>query len=96
MCYLWYRTILSYKGLSTGKFAVVHAIEERLPLALYNTEWNVLGEGKNKKIYWPFSHIEFLVPWVFITIYATLFLSIVNWPVLISALTPDALNGSPK
>lgn len=74
MCYLWYRIILSYKGLNGGKFKVIHAIEARLPLALYDTEWEMLGRGERKDIYWPFTHIEVKVPWVFIGIYAVLFL----------------------
>ncbi len=75
MCYLWYRMIQSYKGLNSGKFKVIHFIESRLPLALYDTEWKILGEGKNKKLYWPFSHIELLVPWIFIVIYLVLIVS---------------------
>ena len=72
MCYLWYRMILSYKGLNSGKFKVIHAIEARLPLALYDTEWEALGRGEDKKIYWPFTHIEEKVPWIFIVIYLTI------------------------
>ncbi len=75
MCYLWYRIICSYKGLNDAKYRVVHAIEARMPLALYDTEWETLGRGKDKKTYWPFSHIELLVPWIFIAIYAVLFVS---------------------
>ena len=77
MCYLWYRTVRSYKGLNSGKFKVIHAIERRLPLALYDTEWEILDRGKDKKIYWPFSHIELLVPWIFIAIYSVLLLTTV-------------------
>jgi len=69
ICYLWYRIITSYKGLNSAKFKVIHAIESRLPLALYDTEWEMLGRGKDKKIYWPFTHIELFVPWIFIIIY---------------------------
>src|SRR5258707_15794974 len=36
ICYLWYRIVRSYKGLNGGKFLVIHAIEKRLPLALYD------------------------------------------------------------
>lgn len=78
ICYLWYRIIRSYKGLNSGKFKVVHAIERRLPLALYDTEWEALDRGKNKKIYWPFSHIELIVPWIFIVIYLIIFLTTVH------------------
>ena len=40
----------------------VHKIEESLPLALYKYEWEVLGEGKDKNKYYPFSHIELWIP----------------------------------
>lgn len=79
MCYLWYRIIVSYKGLNGGKFKVIHAIEARLPLALYDTEWEMLGRGKNRKIYWPFTHIELWVPWIFIIIYGALFVWAAPW-----------------
>ncbi|MFM2357672.1 MAG: hypothetical protein RJA61_409 [Candidatus Parcubacteria bacterium] len=77
VCYLWYRIIISYKGLNSAKFKVIHAIESRLPLALYDTEWEMLGRGKNKDLYWPFSHIELFVPKIFIIIYIVLILSII-------------------
>lgn len=79
MCYLWYRIVRSYKGLNEGKFKVIHVIESRLPLALYDTEWEMVGRGKNKKLYWPFTHIELWVPWIFITIYFILILFIIPW-----------------
>lgn len=77
ICYLWYRIIASYKGLNDGKFKVIHAIESRLPLALYDTEWEMLGRGEKKDIYWPFTHIELFVPKIFIAIYIVLILSII-------------------
>lgn len=79
VCYLWYRIIRSYKGLSTGKFSVIHSIEARLPLALYDAEWDILEKGENKDKYWPFTHIELKVPWVFIVIYTILLLSFIPW-----------------
>ncbi len=57
--------INSYKQLNTGKFAVVHKIEQKLPLKLYKDEWKILGEGRDKKKYYPFSHIERLIPLIF-------------------------------
>jgi hypothetical protein len=79
MCYLWYRIIRSYKGLNRGKYNVIHMIEARLPLALYDTEWEMLGRGENRSKYWPFTHIELWVPWIFIVIYAVLIVSVVPW-----------------
>lgn len=79
ICYLWYRIVVSYKGLNSAKYKVIHTIEERLPLALYDTEWEALGRGKDKSKYWPFSHIEQYVPWIFIGLYVILLLSLVPW-----------------
>ena len=72
VCYFWYRIINSYKGLNTGKFKIVHIIESKLPLSLYDAEWDILGRGKDKKVYWPFSHIEVKIPWVFIFLYVVI------------------------
>lgn len=87
ICYYWYRIILSYKGLNGGKFKVIHLIEEKLPLALYDTEWEILERGENKKVYWPFTHIELKIPWVFILIYGILFFGNVPWTEIIPFLS---------
>lgn len=72
ICIVFWFLIRSYKQLNTGKFAVIHEIEKHLPLALYKYEWEILGEGKDDKKYYPFSHVELLIPWVFGTLYAVL------------------------
>ena len=54
--------IRSYDQLNTGKFRVIHEIEKNLPLALYDHEWDVLGQGKNRTVYTPLSRIERKVP----------------------------------
>jgi hypothetical protein len=72
ICVVFWYLIRSYKQLNTGKFEVIHQIEEKLPLALYKHEWSVLGHGKDKKVYYPFSHIELWIPWVFGLIYTLL------------------------
>jgi len=69
LCYSWYRLVRSYKGLNSGKFEVVNALERKLPSSPYNAEWVSLGEGKNPKLYLPFTHIETKVPWVFVGLY---------------------------
>ena len=78
-CYLWYRMVRSYQGLNSGKFEVVHTIEKRLPLALYDTEWEALGRGEDHKKYWPFTHIEKIVPWIFVAIYSVIILAKIPW-----------------
>lgn len=72
ICVIFYFLIRSYKQLNTGKFAVIHEIEKNLPLALYKYEWKILGEGKNKAKYYPFSHIELWIPWIFGVLYFVL------------------------
>ena len=69
LCYLWYRLILSYKNLNTGKFKVIHAIERMLPLRPYDAEWTALGREKSPRFYLPFTVIEMAVPWVFFAIH---------------------------
>lgn len=59
---IFYFLINSYRQLNSAKFEMIHKIEKRLPLQLYKQEWKILGEGKDKKKYFPFSHIERLIP----------------------------------
>lgn len=72
ICFIFCYLIKSYKQLNSGKFKVIHEIEKNLPLALYYYEWKILKEGKEKNVYYPFSHIEILIPWVFGFIYLVL------------------------
>lgn len=62
VCGIFWFLLRSYRQINTGKFQVIHKIEKKLPLALYDFEWKTLEEGKNKKIYHPSSHIEALIP----------------------------------
>ena len=70
--YLWYRLVRSYRDLNSAKFKVVHAIETRLPLKLFDAEWEAVGRGKDRSRYLPFTHIELKVPLVFIGVYGFL------------------------
>jgi hypothetical protein len=68
-CVMFWFLIRSYKQLNDGKFKVLHKIESKLPLAIYEYEWELLEKGGNKEVYYPFSRIELLVPWLFGFIY---------------------------
>ncbi|MEW4459997.1 hypothetical protein AB1K42_18055 [Roseibium algicola] len=72
LCVIWSRLIKSYRAMNTGKFKVIHEMEQQLPLAAFDAEWEALGQGKDPKIYAPFTKIEALVPWVFAALYAAL------------------------
>ena|SRR6266536_366466 len=69
LCYWWFRLISAYRDLGTAKFKVVHEIENYLPLRPFDAEWEAVGRGENKKLYWPFTHIERRIPWVFMGLY---------------------------
>ena len=75
VCYFWYRMMRSYRDLNSAKFKVIHAIEKRLPLSMYDTEWDIVEHGQNRSKYWPFSHIEMKVPAIFIVIYCVVLAS---------------------
>ena len=65
-CLMWYWIVRSYRQLNSGKWAVVGALEERLPASpWWRAEWKALGEGQDPSMYWPLTHIEQLVPLLF-------------------------------
>ncbi|MCI5108629.1 MAG: hypothetical protein MRY49_02175 [Candidatus Pacebacteria bacterium] len=69
LCYFWYRLVLSYKQLNSGKFKVVHEIEKLLPLSPYDAEWTALGEGQKPSLYRPFTDVEYRIPIVFMLVH---------------------------
>ena len=68
----WYFIIGSYRQLNSGKFKLIHELEQRLPLNLFSYEWEMLDKGESKKTYWPLSHVESVVPLLFIAVYIVL------------------------
>ncbi|MEY9891101.1 hypothetical protein ABIA31_004766 [Catenulispora sp. MAP5-51] len=70
----WFFLITSYRQLNSAKFMVIAELETRLPASPYvRAEWAVLGEGKDKSLYWPLSKLEQAVPVVFATLYVVAF-----------------------
>jgi hypothetical protein len=68
----------SYRLLNTAKFAVVGALEERLPASPYSrAEWSALGEGSDPKKYWPLTHLEKWVPLLFMAVYLAAYVTVV-------------------
>jgi len=86
ICYYWYRLIRSYKDLNSGKFKVIHQIESYLPLSPYDTEWEMLGRGKDKKKYLPFTKIEMRIPWVFFALHFSVFVINIPWNNLVNCI----------
>ncbi len=79
ICHCWYRIICAYRQLNRAKFKVIHTAEKNLPLSLFETEWNILGKGKDRSKYYPLSQIEKNIPVIFVFLYATILLVNVNW-----------------
>lgn len=70
-CVAWFGIVRSYRLLNTAKYEVVGALEERLPASPYwRAEWWILGQGADRRRYWPLSHLEQVVPVVFALLYA--------------------------
>jgi hypothetical protein len=86
LCYLWYRIIRSYRDLNSAKFKVIHAIERQLPLRPYDAEWESVGRGKNTKLYLPFTHVEGIVPLLFMLFHLILAASTLHWTAICTAL----------
>lgn len=77
-CLVWFWTIRSYRQLNSAKWAVVGAIEQRLPASpWWRSEWTALGQGRDPARYWPLSHIEQWVPWIFALAYVGGFTALV-------------------
>ena len=79
LCYIWYRLVLSYKNLNSAKFKVIAKIEEKLPLRLYDAEWDAVGRGTNKSLYHPFTSLEMRVPKAFAGIHLFILLYVMPW-----------------
>ena len=66
LCGAWFRIVNSYKQLNTCKWAVVGALEKRLPASpWWSAEWQAMGAGKDTTLYKPLTDIEKWVPLLF-------------------------------
>lgn len=72
LCYLWWSVVNSYRQLNSGKYKVVLALEQMLPVAPYHAEWIALGEGRDRKLYRPLTYEEKWVPVCFGVLYLLL------------------------
>jgi energy-coupling factor transporter transmembrane protein EcfT len=87
LCIIWYYNIESYKQLNSGKFKVIHEMEAALPFAAYKREWEILGKGKKRKIYFPITHIEKYLPLIMVGLYVLLIICSIH-----TTLTPDQVS----
>ncbi|WP_424893183.1 RipA family octameric membrane protein [Streptomyces sp. XH2] len=75
-CLGWFVMMRSYRQLNAAKYAVIGALERRLPaLAYSDAEWGALGEGHDWRRYVPLTYVEQGVPVVFGVAYVAGFLA---------------------
>jgi len=90
ICFLWVRSVVSYKSLNAAKFEVITTLEDRLPVSPFKDEWAILdvdGDGKRHK---PFHRTEVLVPLVFMAVHTAQLLAQVPWKAIVTVLWPSA------
>ena len=66
---LWLLTITSFRNLNSGKFKVIHDMEKKLPIKLFDDEWTHLGRGNNLSKYIKISLVEQGIPIIFFILY---------------------------
>lgn len=86
ICYCWYQIIEAYKKINRTKFKVIHEVESKLPISLYEMEWELFGKGKDKSKYHSLSKIERKIPVIFIILYIVIFLTGMPLNILISLI----------
>jgi len=70
LCLAWFWLVRSYRQLNSGKYAVIAALERRLPASpFWRGEWFALGEGRDPSRYVPLTHLEQWVPALFAAAY---------------------------
>jgi hypothetical protein len=75
-CAAWYWLLRSYRQLNAAKYAVIGAIEEKLPISPYwAAEWSALGQGADPTRYLPLTHLEQWVPALFAATYVAAFVA---------------------
>jgi len=75
LLFFWWRMINSYKQLNSAKFKIIGLLEEKLPARIYGkAEWDIcLAKGEDRSKYWPLTHLESKIPWIFLLGYIVLF-----------------------
>ena len=67
--FIWVAVTYSYKERNTIKLRIIHCVEEKLPLAIYATEWQLRNESHSNIFKNFFFRIDLFIPFVFIISY---------------------------
>jgi hypothetical protein len=74
LCIIWHLNIQSYKQLNSGKFKVINELEQQLPFACYNREWEFLRKDGKYKGYLTQTTVEKVIPLLLAIPYVGLFI----------------------
>ena len=66
----WMKILEAYGTLNAAKMKVICLIEKKLPVALYDVEWQVMSDKLNNKKYVSFTKREKRIPVIFLILYA--------------------------
>lgn len=75
MDYSWIRILESYGVLNASKMKIISIIEKKMPVSLYDKEWDVMSDKLNGKKYISFTDSEKRIPNMFIAIYVVTILA---------------------
>jgi len=76
-CVAWFGQVRSYRQVGAAKYLVVGALEERLPASpFWRAEWHALGEGRDRRRYWPLTRLEQWIPVLFGSTYVLGFVAV--------------------
>lgn len=89
-CVGWVLLILYYKGLNSCKYQVINAVEARLPVQGFLTEWKLWKAQDSKKKKRRLTNIEIWIPISLIILYS---LGLILMIVII-ALNPEMITGT--
>lgn len=69
----WHSVLDSYGILNSSKMKVISILEQKLPVSLYDMEWDVMSDKLNSKKYVSFTESEKKAPRAFVVLYGLLF-----------------------
>ncbi len=75
LCISWFFLLQSFRTLNSGRFAVIHELETKLPARIYTREWEIVMSRKVKYIRQ--TNIEQIIPIAFCILYIALAIALV-------------------
>lgn len=80
----WTNLLEAYGTLNSSKMKVIRLIEQKLPISLYDSEWEIMSDKLNSKKYRSFTESEKKIPRIFsfiyiITIIISILIFVLQW-----------------